>query len=300
MMSAVYMKTLRIELVFYNKKMEKLDYFTDAYIMGRIAIFVLIALVLHLLWYLISPTRVVFDRSEAVIAPQNDLQIEYLIPRCESLYYGLFNSINTVYILCFIVVSAPVAWEIRNLAVREANDSKAIMTTIYNVVVLGAIFGLTKVVTINSIAGYELQSIIGETSVALISTMVLIPFFLPRMIDVYILKRVDVDKEALRSHTSSGMMGKVGSGSKTSSDPDSITNINNRVRTLEKELTRLKKKQRTRKNETLHLVEEEEDPTKFVQRSYKSLNNINLECFMSQSSRLYFLILIVAFIFLRF
>ncbi|XP_006814960.2 gamma-aminobutyric acid type B receptor subunit 2-like [Saccoglossus kowalevskii] len=134
----LFMKTYRIHAIFSAsmKKVRKVRGVTNGRLLGVIGAFVVIDVITLVVWHVIDPIYKTVTYLDAKFDEQEYWKEIWRVPEvtlCTSDRHFHFTTAIYVYKGCILLFGVFLAWETRNVAVTELNDSKYIAMSVYTV-----------------------------------------------------------------------------------------------------------------------------------------------------------------------
>jgi len=177
---ALLAKTFRIHKIFNNKKMtvQKIKN-RDLYIKNSMVVAFLLAFLV--IWQVSSPTKVLFSLGAPRINVKSQLVEQTLLLTCDSANEATFKMMLIFIIGMMLFYGAYLAYAVRNVQLKQINDSKQIALATYNMFIFGALnVALSEIIVDDD----ESLFIIIAVFTFLCSTMIMASLFVPRMIDI--------------------------------------------------------------------------------------------------------------------
>lgn len=173
-------KTQRVNALF-NAKSLFVHAVPDSLIMKKTLLSFGVLIVYLLLWMFVSPVTVHFAMSSEVLDGPNQVLQRKLLPVCSSQYEVTFNLLLAAALYMCLFYGGYAAFQIRNVQLKQVNDSKQIRFSIYNIFVLGTLSAVLAEIVKDS--PNELFYII-STLTFMCGSGTLCILFLPSVIDI--------------------------------------------------------------------------------------------------------------------
>ena len=133
---SLFLRTYRVHTIFNNQSLKKIN-FTDIKIFKKLVVLVLVAFVFVGIWAFIFPLRGRFTKRPGSL--NADLQIREAIidESCDSPHFGSISAAFHSFLIGLLVYGSYLAYQVRNVEIVDANDSREIGVSTYNICVLG-------------------------------------------------------------------------------------------------------------------------------------------------------------------
>ncbi|XP_072017779.1 gamma-aminobutyric acid type B receptor subunit 1-like [Amphiura filiformis] len=147
-----------------------------------IGIFLAVDIIFLTVWQLVDPLYRDIEEQSKKIIPEKDLEIQPQLEHCEAkkfeVWLGILYGMNGL----LLIFGLFLAYETRNMTVRDLNDSRYVGMAIYNVAVLCII---TAPVTI--IIRSQQDAVFGFASLTIVfcCALTLVLIFVPKMLAIY-------------------------------------------------------------------------------------------------------------------
>jgi gamma-aminobutyric acid type B receptor len=146
-LATLTLKLERVNAVFNNRKMTKVVFTSNMLIKRALAIVALVAAALAAL-FVMDPNTLQATVQNAVIDVDTQKRALHVIERCGASNQTVLSTLLAVSIGGLIVRAAYLAYLVRNIQLKEVNDTKEVALAIYNIVVLGTCgFLVSQVIT---------------------------------------------------------------------------------------------------------------------------------------------------------
>jgi gamma-aminobutyric acid type B receptor len=146
-LATLTLKLERVNAVFNNRKMTKVVFTSNMLIKRALAIVALVAAALATL-FVMDPNMLQATVQNAVIDVDTQKRVLHVIERCGASNQTVLSTLLAVSIGGLIVRAAYLAYLVRNIQLKEVNDTKEVALAIYNIVVLGTCgFLVSQVIT---------------------------------------------------------------------------------------------------------------------------------------------------------
>ena len=140
---SLFLRTLRVHAIFNNKKLRRI-HFTDSVLFKRLTLLVLVPLIFVGLWTFLYPIRGAFGKGSVQLDIEGQLRFITIEEACDSTNFGTISAAFHFFLLGLIAYGSFMAYQVREVKIVDANDSREIGISTYNICVLGTAGYLVK------------------------------------------------------------------------------------------------------------------------------------------------------------
>ncbi|PVD27948.1 hypothetical protein C0Q70_10524 [Pomacea canaliculata] len=177
---ALLAKTWRVYKIMTGSIKVRARNLRDKNLFAVVGVFVLVNLVLMTLWSSIDPFTVVkTDDGVVTVKEAEDVREVREMLECTSGYKHYFYVIVMGAQIVFVLFGVFLAWQTRQVNIRELNDSRWISLCIYNLVLLGSLAAILKFLTRQSV---HVTFVVESTIVCFGTTVTQCLVFVPKLL----------------------------------------------------------------------------------------------------------------------
>jgi len=177
---SLFAKTMRLNKIFASK-LKKVKRISNATLLMWCGVVASVVVFILIIWAASSPSTMHFELGDQAVNADEVIEVN-LVPFCYSKDGGTFEAMFILYFGGLMLYGSYLAYTVRNISLRQANDSKQIGISVYNILTFGSLnVALTKIIPDPS-----KRALIVSITTFLCATITLGVLYFPRMWDIKI------------------------------------------------------------------------------------------------------------------